>query len=100
MNDAHYETMQRPDCFWFCPTCAEDARRGKPRKSSIGQRDELDIQKMLSNHLEEVNKKVLSLENKIETKLNNYVKDVPEKISKTWAERVDSSQSEKKVRQI
>ena len=84
MTCTQYETLQRPDCYWFCPICADQIKKDRGlilRKHT----EEADIRSLFSQLVEDTNKKFEQLENKIETSAKN--------INKTWAERVSNNQN-------
>ena len=96
LTDIQYETLQRPDCFWFCFDCVGKLKQMEALeklqdgietrlKSMERKLDEQDVR----THIEEIEKKMKNLEEKMEGKLDEITKnqeEVPENMKKTWAD--------------
>lgn len=80
MPREQYTTLQRLDCFWFCPICA---------KKFKGQDGESNL--LTDKLLNSLNEKFETLESKFQNKLNSMLNDLPEKVNKTWAEVVSEN---------
>ncbi len=101
MTDSEYETLARPDVFWLCPVCVPKTRDLWDNDSHFEEKCDVMMEEMqkkmntieqkleekLDNHMimEEMQKKMNTIEQKLEEKLDNHAKslaqDLPAQIS-------------------
>lgn len=90
MTDIQYNTLQRLDCFWYCPTCVNSAKQLGINQRQRDTLAEVSIKKLV----DELTEKFKALERKIEMQISTCTKDVPEQINRTWAEVVKNKTNE------